>query len=319
MKLLRTGDGRESPRQIGLFGSGLLGSAIRRSIASRFSAEETLLPVAWSDREVRERDLTAVERAMERGPAFEGPLTLIWAGGKAGFGSSPEETGEELQGFQAVLSMAERLAKLGRERPIRFLLLSSAGGLFEGQRLVDSTSSPSPRRPYGELKLEQERRLAAASILQSTIVRLSSVYGRIRHGHRLGLISTLIANAIRRRASTIVGSMSTLRDFVFAEDVADFLVEDLLFRETAAPGLMTLASGRPVSIYEARRLIEGISRTRVFVTFARHGLNAEDITFSPSLHPAGWRPGDLRTNVAVLYNDAFEGYSAAAGAEPIWN
>ena len=43
-----------------------------------------------------------------------------------------------------------------------FFLVSSAGGLFEGQRNVGDRSQPSPMRPYGFLKLRQEKLLQDA-------------------------------------------------------------------------------------------------------------------------------------------------------------
>ena len=71
-------------------------------------------------------------------------------------------------------------------------MISSAGGLFEGQTFCDARSAPTPQRPYGEGKLNQEQlawgRKGDAKI---HIFRPSSVYGVSPSG-RIGLVTALI-------------------------------------------------------------------------------------------------------------------------------
>ena len=47
-----------------------------------------------------------------------------------------------------------------------FFLMSSIGGLFEGQALINSESNPKPLRPYGKLKLSQEGYLQSKDNIQ---------------------------------------------------------------------------------------------------------------------------------------------------------
>jgi nucleoside-diphosphate-sugar epimerase len=177
--------------------------------------------------------------------------------------------------------------------------VSSAGGLYEGRRLVGPRTEPRPLRPYGRLKLAQEEALAASPApLDARVYRLSSVYGHVAGGRRRGLIPTLLADGLRRRTSTVTGRPDTLRDFVWVEDVGRFVARELLRTGRGpVPAVTTLAAGRPASLHEVRRLIESALGRRLHVTYAPRDAGTADITFSPAALPPGWQPTDLRLGI----------------------
>ena len=69
---------------------------------------------------------------------------------------------------------------------------------------------------------------AASGRLGKHVYRVSSVYGIIDTRYRMGLIPTLLRDGLRRQVSTIAGSPSTLRDFVWLEDVGRYIALDIL-------------------------------------------------------------------------------------------
>ncbi len=289
---------------IALFGVGLLGSAIRDVVIRRQYGSE-LLPLSWDDLPLQRRQLRTIERRLDsatHGVAALG-VDFVWAAGRAGFGSTESEAPPELESFRAVLKLAESLALDRPAASPSFHLLSSVGGLFEGQRYVDRGSTPRPLRPYARLKLQQEDLLTACEVpLCRRIYRLTSVFGPAPAGHRRGLISTLIHNGQRHKVTRIVGRLSTLRDFVWTEDVANYLAENLLDQSRVEVArIHTLAAGKPSSIREILNIVEGMLRRRLYVQFDLGLSNSMDITISPAILGARWRPSDLKTAIRQVW------------------
>jgi len=314
--LLRS-EGEASGHTIAVFGVGLVGSALVDRLRSLARMDAAWLPLDWLDLSERDRHLeeigVRIVASFRPGPA--GRLTLVWSAGRAGFAAGRGETDAELANFRAVLALSTRCAEDFPEGMTRIVHFSSAGGLFEGQRQVDSRSVPGPRRPYGELKDAQER-LLASSRIRAAIVRLSSVYGRARPGQRAGLVSTLLVNGIRREVSSIYGSMDTLRDFVWADDVAAFVSRLILGGlEPPESRPILLASGRPSSIFEIQKIIEDLLGYKIYISYAPGAPNREDITFARSALPSGWVSSDLRANVGMVYREAMRtGYGLGGPA-----
>lgn len=305
--LRRTIEGR--PQHIALFGIGLIGSAVLRALERDGGGALFRHPVAWNRPLERSRDLAAVaDRIEEVLRDARGDLRVVWSAGHCGFDASEAEAQDEREGFDdAVIT----LAALARRRPadtVGFLLVSSAGGLFEGQRRVGRRSVPTPRRPYGRLNLHQEARIREeGSPWRADVVRPSSVVGPPGPGHRQGLVTTLLRNGLRGLPSRIVGRMETLRDFVAVEDVASFLAAHT--RRPACEGgdVMTLASARPSSLAQIQRGVEAALGHKIYVSYALAPSNEVDITFSPSLRPPGWSPGDLAASVRRIHQTLLAG------------
>jgi UDP-glucose 4-epimerase len=287
---------------VAVFGMGLLGTAVVADLTRRHAWEKRELPFPWEAGPAQVEAVAGIEAFMAGASAND--LRVVWAAGRAGFGATDAEVDRELESFKAVLALAERLVDRRANAAVGFHLLSSAGGLFEGQREVGAETKPLPRRPYARLKLQQEELLAAAGErLVRRVYRVSSVYGLPRGRQRLGLIPTLVGNGLRHRVSTLVGRATTLRDFVWAGDVGRFVAADL---GATAAGLVIhlLAAGRSATLLEVQRLIEAAIGRRLYVTYAADPSNAADVTFSPRALPAGWEPLDLGCGVRLVCHDA---------------
>jgi UDP-glucose 4-epimerase len=301
---------------IAVFGAGLLGSSIAGALSSTAPMKLEQRPLSWTEAALQARQLQDIEETISAalGDRSQGgakatggvELKVLWSAGRAGFTATDAETAVELAAFRAVLGTTEGLTRRFPGARVAFFLLSSAGGLFEGQRHVVATSRPQPSRPYGVLKKTQEELLAASeSPMTKRVYRLTSVYGYLLPNHRIGLISTLILNAVRHRVTSITACMSTLRDFIFIEDVARFLGRRLL-EDTGMHEASTavLANAKPCSLFEIQRLVESVVRRRIYVSYSLDPSNREDITLSPSVLPPDWQPSDLRSNIGRIYRQA---------------
>jgi nucleoside-diphosphate-sugar epimerase len=303
---------------IAVFGVGLIGSAIVKCLGKRAPLREDIYPLIWTSSFLQFRQLRHIEDTIvshlcgNSGPArivtqqgVKRALRIVWSAGRAGFSSTLEETSKELSNFQHILDLTERLTLRCPDTHVTFYLLSSAGGLFERQRHVDRHSKVEPHRPYGLLKQRQEQFLMAVDIeLVKKIYRPTSVYGFVRARHRMGLIPVLLLNGLRQETTHITGRMSTLRDFVCAEDVAALLAGDLLDENEAAKGsLCVLASGKPCSLYEAKEIVESTIKRKIYVNYSLDRSNSEDVSFSPVCLPPGWQASDLKLNARRIYDD----------------
>ncbi len=322
MILLRpAGVGPGAGRAVAVFGAGLIGGAIVSALEAASPSRRRPYPLSWGRGSPFAGQMAEAERGIAaalagageaRGDGLRGRLALVWSAGRADFSAREEETAGELASFRAVLGTAERLALGNPELEVVFCLLSSAGGLFEGQRAVGRASRPSPRRPYGQLKLRQEELLAASRApLARLVYRLASVYGDIAPRHRRGLIPTLLLNGIRRQVSTITGRMDTLRDFVWVEDVARHVARALLdARRGRRDETAILASAKPSSVHEIQTLVERVLGRRIYLAHAPDAANAEDVTFASAVVPDGWRVTDLASSVREIHRRAVSGGAA---------
>ena len=157
---------RPSHRAVLLFGAGMIGSAIASQLQKSVALDSTFMPLEWHRTDIFADQLRAIEARLaeflrEDAPALvrERRLHFVWSAGRAGFDSLEEQISDEFKRYQNVLRTIERIVNRYSDRPSTMVLLSSAGGLFEGQRGVTIDSRPAPSRPYGHLKLAQEQLL----------------------------------------------------------------------------------------------------------------------------------------------------------------
>lgn len=302
---------RHCPAAVLLFGAGMVGSAISTALQQTGSMAAESLMLEWNGDSfasqlsaIESRAIELLEQVDTESAGTRG-FQFLWCAGQAGFQSSDQDTRRELQSFEQVMSCMERLADRFPDLPATMALMSSAGGLFEGQRGVSVETVPDPSRPYGRLKLQQEQRLLGSPArIRRKIFRLTSVYGYVRRHQRRGLIPTLVANGLCQRVSQITGYSTTIRDYVWIEDIAEYVVRTLLDNDGADSSVEVLASGKPSSILEIQQIVENAIGRPLYLRFTPDATNGVTMSFDPSLFPAGWRPSELTTNVRKIAVDA---------------
>ena len=293
-----------SPGVVLLFGSGLIGTAIfsalhrvsTRASAKRFEWSWPL-PAAAEEQAIE----SAALQALTERPGAN--FYVIWAAGRSGFGSEEREMADELTALNRVVRFTKRIGKSGVSESRTFIHLSSAGGLFEGQVACGTETVPQPLRVYGYGKLSQEQIIRADTELGHRIIlRPSSVYGYVR-GARRGIVATLIASSAQHSTSTIFGSLSTLRDYIYAPDIGRFVAKRLLklspFEYDVSVETCLLASARPASLFEIVRLVEAGLGRGLEIRIDPRPENARNNTFLQSALPADFQPTSLHEGVAL--------------------
>ncbi len=313
MLLTRPSPDGGQPHAVLILGGGLIGGAIEQSLVRRAGFKAQYLPLDWSDAAVFDGHFHAAVDAMTR--LALGRLDWVWAAGRAGFGADEPQVQAELTRFEGFLNHIRAASTALAGIPMRMHLISSAGGLYEGCRSVTARTEPRAERPYGILKMQQEQ-LAREHFEGERlhIYRPSSVYGFIRPNRRNGLAAVMIANALLHRTTTFSGRLDTLRDYVWVDDLADFVTQHICDRNPdPGPGhghghgrhnVYLLASARPTSIHEMRTLVEHATRQPVYIQYLTSHDNAEHITFSPSALPPRWYPSEPQTNIRRMVMDA---------------
>jgi UDP-glucose 4-epimerase len=303
MILIECADENNNSRQIvALFGIGLIGRSIVQALSRMEPCKVSTLSFTWNaqNRQLQElgtiEDLILASCHQDAMPPVS-RIDFIWAAGHSGFASSEDDLIPEMSAFENVLSFCRQVSNQADHIQHSFHLISSAGGLFEGQRHIDRTSVPRPLRPYSHAKLHQEQRLSELPArMRRMIYRLSSVYGFSGKGIRFGMINTLIRNSIRHQSSNIFGNALTIRDYVLAADVGQYVAKRVRDID-ASSSMFILASGKPTSIFEILNRIESIVCRRLLYSFNQVRTNAADISFSPTILPKFWYPTDLETGL----------------------
>lgn len=296
-----------SPGVVLLFGSGLIGTAIVSALRCS-SAQASAQRLAWSWPLPNASEVLAVEtaalQALRKCP--DADFSVIWAAGRTGFGSDEEAMADEFIALDRVAKISRLIGDGISPKSRKFVHISSAGGLFEGQVACGQGTVPQPLRPYGRGKLLQEQFIRADPGLGSRLIlRPSSVYGYAR-GARRGLVSTLVVSTLKHSSATIFGSLLTLRDYIYAPDIGRF-VAGRLIKPRPSEGLVltdtcVLASARPATVFEIVRLVErGLGRALAMSIDPRPD-NARDNTFMPSALPDDFQPTGLEEGVALTIN-----------------
>jgi len=266
-------------------GLGLIGSSVSKEIMKQNNVEVILKKKpSWNNPTsivdiIRELLTTYEDKSIE----FTS-LHILWTAGKAGFLTDEKEANYELEVFDFLITHIYKIAASLQINRKCFYMISSAGGLFEGQQSIDHTSSPNPKRPYGNLKLHQEKR--AIEIFKSfnsvLIYRPSSVFSFNSEFGRRGLINTLIKNIKAKQTTSIYGSISTLRDYVLDDDVASIIISDLTDNNITGVHKYIIASGRPISIFEIINEIQRLSDESPYLAISIDKHNSDNITYNPN-------------------------------------
>lgn len=298
-----------------IFGHGLVGSAVAQLFARRSSGTQTFYQFSWTNPEARTQDIGILLAALRAKAEAGRKIAFLWSAGSGGFNSPQSIFDGELAAYSDVLALARAAADFSQARDIAFHLVSSAGGLYEGQRFVRAEHPPNPARLYAVAKLKQEElaRSELPSGVRVSVYRPSTVYG-YSQGGRAGLVLTLIRNGLRYSPIQIFGGLDTLRDYIHVSDVARAIVDEITsLQEKARP--MLVAHGKPSSMSEVISLVESVIQRKLMLridtspTNARHNsfiYGSSDLRFSPTSLLTGIRLTFESWAASELYNSRAE-------------
>ena len=264
-----------------IVGEGQLGGAVRDQLPGSAGIGGT----PWGDpAQARHHVAAAVAGFM----AVPGPRCVLWCAGAGIVGSSEIALANERSILRSVLETVDRHGGIDR-----LFLASSAGGVYGGNLgLCNEATPPRPLSDYGRAKLLQEAMVtdwARATGTPTLIGRITNLYGPRQNLLKpQGFISHLLAAMQRQHSFVYTVPASTLRDFVYADDVGARIAS-----WAASPtgrnsiDVKILAADQSLSLAHVAALASRVTRRPARVLF----------TFNPlSVQPAAVR---LRSSVIV--------------------
>lgn len=225
-------------------------------------------------------DISSVTKELNRllSQTKNGQLDVIWALGKAGFASAYDEMLKEHFLLKSIMQVISAI----NHKSCCVHFMSSAGGLYEGQGTVNTLDQCMPISPYGIWKLKQEDLLNEFDVFRR-IYRISTAYGVIINGQRVGLIAALLNSVVLNTKFICTGNKDTLRDYIYCKDVAAYIVTSMF--SVRDNRIDILASGAAYSIQNVIDIICHITHKKINVEYQHTPDNYRDITFSKSLMP----------------------------------
>lgn len=147
-----------------------------------------------------------------------------------------------------------------RDRPGVGLTYLSSGGTVYGEPAsipVPEDAPTSAFGAYGRLHLECEAEVLAASRehgLGARILRCATVYGEHQHPNRgQGAVVTFLHRIEHGEAIDLYGGGTTIRDYVYAGDVARAAIALI---DGGGPAVVNVGSGTGTSLIELLRMVE---------------------------------------------------------------
>lgn len=225
-----------------LIGSGLIGSAVAPHLDGY-----VLRNVQW-DAYGPARD--AIQSAIRTIVREREPWRIVWCAGISSVSSSREHMEYETDLLDAALTAAKDATAVGR-----FVLTSSAGGLFGGwsdpEIPITEFHTPCPISDYGFGKWEQEHLVmdwAKAHGHSFVIVRPTNVYGpRQNLSKPQGLISHLLRRVRDDEVLNLSVPTDTTRDYIYAADAGRDIAQ---IATGQAVGIRLICSGHATSVAE---------------------------------------------------------------------
>jgi len=289
---------------------GLLGTHLTRRLAEPAARAKGELwpgprdPFRWTDVRVLPDQLSgavaAFADAVRRGEHEH--WTLIWTAGCGVIGSPPEALERETGIWRFLLDLLHRHLDQFDSPPGTIFLASSAGGLHGkgADQPITEESRPEPASDYGRHKLLQEMTLRSWAEqhphIGYVIGRIANLYGP---GQNLskpqGLISHLSRCLIWHRPVCVYVPLDTIRDYIYAEDCAELIVQCLARARAMGPACRTvklLASGEAQSVARIIGAFTQLARRQPQITCspsARSSLQARKLQFRSTVWPDLYR------------------------------
>lgn len=293
---------------------GLFGSSLVRTATHQGDRVTVSRGVPWADPiQAGAHLITDARDFLDEASSDSQPWSIAWAAGHVTTASSPVAAEQELQLFTDFITGLTGLIEQNKEsKRGRFLLASSAGGIYSGASNppFDAATPPRPVGPYGELKLAQENvvREQLGGIVDVTVARLANLYGPGQDLAKLqGLISRLALSAVTRDPLTMFVPLDTLRDYIYVDD-ASRLALHWLTTINSGSHIRVIASGQPTSLGQLISLMQDITHSRIPVAYGLHpsaALQAPDLRLVPDsdAETKRWTPMPLPAGVKLVYQD----------------
>ncbi len=300
----------DNRRRVVVLGEGQVGSAVTRSLLRSPSSVSHQSRTDWATPETAARTTAQALEALRPIGDQGGRTTVVWSAGTAGMTTSKERCEQNLETMKATIAAALESVHSDQTRSLH--IIASAGSYAHNSRRWpsgDSEISPEIEIPYIWLKLAEEEwartQLVGPAAADVTIHRVASVYARPGDPGRSGMVAAMVRNASRGNVTSIFGKWSTIRNYVHADDVGEFVARSARNDTAGSAARITetlLADRRSYSIAELVQLVSRAIRRPVPLRIIATE-NAHNHTFNPGLIADGFAARPLATAIRQMFVD----------------
>jgi UDP-glucose 4-epimerase len=187
-----------------------------------------------------------------------------------------------------------------RDEGARCVVFLSSGGTVYGPghlELLDETAPTEPICSYGITKLAFEKYLALYRRLHGLdyrVLRVSNAYGEDQPTNRpQGLIGVTLKRLAQGEPITVWGNGTAVRDYIYADDVAECCVAATRTLPEAAPRVFNVSTQTGYSVREVMSRIEATTGIRPVVTYEpARACDADRVVLSNARarQHLGWAP-----------------------------
>jgi len=192
-----------------------------------------------------------------------------------------------------------RLLELLKANPSARIFFASSGGTVYGapalHEPITEEAATEPISAYGISKLTVEKFIKLFSFnygLPYVILRFSNPYGPSQHPLRpQGAVSVFLNKALKGEEITIWGNGSTVRDYLYEDDLADAVVAAV--KRTPLRGVYNIGTGTGTSLNEIVKLIQttfGVSCRVVYDNKRTFDVPYNVLDIGKIQAETGWRP-----------------------------
>ena len=253
-------------------GGGLIGSSLCQSLSREFGKVQSPSSIPWGNTEQAILELRRILKDFLSESAEERWI-IAWCAGPGGFSSTSSELESEKN---CLIGILDELGALKNNNGV-FFFASSAGAIYteSGSQVFNENSPTSISNDYGKHKLEQEAVISQFALNTQTrcvIGRLVSVYGPNQNLQKpQGLISQLCLNAVKNKTTDIYVSLGTTRNYLFADDAANMIVqyvnyvENVIIEDDSYCYIKLLCSHESVSISTVCKTLGNVTKKKPLI------------------------------------------------------
>ncbi len=168
-----------------------------------------------------------------------------------------------------ILKPCEFVASACSEKD-KFILITTAGALFDGKSIIKEKSIPNPKNVYGATKLSEEimlSKLCEQKNINFCKVRMTNVYG-IFSDRKKSAIHDFTRKILKNEKLIINGDGEQKRDFIYSKDVAN-IIYNAAISKTSFDKTIYAASGKSYSINEVITYLSALTKMSVKVAYKK--------------------------------------------------
>lgn len=138
----------------------------------------------------------------------------------------------------------------------KILYLSSVLIYGNSSSNQDEKSTLDPATDYEKGKYEEEKKLSEfikGKEIKLCIARLANVYGDVKNK---GLINYIFLSVLNKKEMIINGKGDSIRDYIFIEDVANFLEFLVFFNQKSRKEIFNICTGKGYSVKKVIKEVE---------------------------------------------------------------